>query len=63
MQVSLESNVVTEFNVDYHEEGLLEISPDKNTFYFAGRGLSPGTLAKYEGCVAKKPDKTFGADY
>jgi len=28
--------------------GLLEISPDKNTLYFANVGLSPGTLAAYD---------------
>lgn len=31
----------------YHY-GMLEISPDRNTLYFANSGLSPGTLAKYD---------------
>lgn len=28
--------------------GLLEISPDRNFLYFGNRGLSPGTLAKFD---------------
>lgn len=28
--------------------GMLQISPDNNTLYFANVGLSPGTLAKYD---------------
>ncbi|WP_455212072.1 GEVED domain-containing protein [Kaarinaea lacus] len=31
-----------------YQKGLLEISPDNNTLYFANVGLSPGTLAAYD---------------
>lgn len=31
-----------------YASGLLEISPDRETLYFANRGLSPGTLAAFD---------------
>lgn len=50
MQVNLSTNSVSVFSggVFIYSQGLLEISPDKNTLYFANKGLSPGTLAKYD---------------
>jgi DNA-binding beta-propeller fold protein YncE len=50
MQVNLASNVVTEFSgtTSIYQGGLLEISPDKNTLYFADRGLSPGSFYKFD---------------
>lgn len=50
MQVNLATNGVSVFNgnVFVYSQGLLEISPDKNTLYFANKGISPGTLAKYD---------------
>jgi DNA-binding beta-propeller fold protein YncE len=37
-----------DFGVFIYGSGLLEISPDRRTLYFANRGLSPGTLAAYD---------------
>ncbi len=37
-----------ELGVFVYYSGLLEISADRETLYFANRGLSPGTLAKYD---------------
>lgn len=34
--------------VSVYVRGMLEISPDRKTLYFANSGLSPGTLAKYD---------------
>lgn len=50
MQINLSTNSVSVFNgnVSIYSQGMLEISPDKNTLYFANKGLSPGSLAKYD---------------
>lgn len=50
MQIDLVTKVVTVFNegVSVYQKGMLEISPDLNYLYFANRGLSPGTIAKYD---------------
>lgn len=50
MQINLTTHEVTDFNesVFISLKGLLEISPDKNSLYFANTGLSPGTLAKFD---------------
>jgi DNA-binding beta-propeller fold protein YncE len=37
-----------DFSVSVYSSGLLQISPDRNTLYFANTGLSPGTLAKFD---------------
>lgn len=36
------------FGVSVYSAGMLEISPDRNTLYFANVGLSPGTLAAFD---------------
>jgi YVTN family beta-propeller protein len=50
MQINLTTHAVTDFSggVSIYTQGLLEISQDKNSLYFANKGLSPGTLAKYD---------------
>ncbi len=42
--------VMTEFSggVLVYRNGLLQISPDKNTLFFANVGISPGTLASFD---------------
>lgn len=42
--------------------GLLRISPDGNLLYFANRGLSPGTLAKFDVSTAN-PVKLYQNDH
>jgi DNA-binding beta-propeller fold protein YncE len=36
------------FGVFIYSNGMLEISPDRESLYFANVGLSPGTLAKFD---------------
>ncbi|MGD8783435.1 MAG: GEVED domain-containing protein [Thioalkalispiraceae bacterium] len=62
--------VVNEFSqgINIYQNGLLALSPDKNTLYFANTGISPGTLAKYDisngnpGLVLENPFGSLGGN-
>ena len=71
MQVDLATNSVTGVfseGVSIYAGGLLEISPDRNKLYFANRGLSPGTLAKFDistatpALLVKNPHGALGSN-
>jgi YVTN family beta-propeller protein len=48
--IAATGEVLNDFSlgVFIYQKGLLELSPDGNTLYFANVGLSPGTLAAYD---------------